>query len=83
MEANVRTLGGIATRAGILAVACSRRERRGRYRLDALIARHGAKAGVACHCPGTDGRVRVSGVCGVVERCDVLFPELWTLFPAR
>jgi len=34
---NVRTPGEIATRTGMLTVACSRCERRGRYRLDNLI----------------------------------------------
>ena len=43
---DVRTLGEVATRAAMLAVACSRCERRGRYRLDTLIARYGAEAGV-------------------------------------
>jgi hypothetical protein len=39
------TLGEIATRTSMLTVACSRCERRGSYRLDKLIARHGADAG--------------------------------------
>ena len=30
----------------MLSVACSRYDRRGRYRLDTLITRHGADAGV-------------------------------------
>ena len=34
----VRTLDEIAARTSMLSVACSRCERRGRYRLDALIA---------------------------------------------
>ena len=40
------TLGEIASRASMLQIVCSRCERRGRYRLDTLIARHGADAGV-------------------------------------
>jgi hypothetical protein len=43
---DLRTLGEIATRTSMLQVASSRCERRGRYRLDTLIARHGADAGV-------------------------------------
>jgi len=43
---DLRPLGAIATRTSMLQVACSRCERRGRYRLDTLIARHGADAGV-------------------------------------
>jgi hypothetical protein len=37
--ADVRTLGEIAAHTGMLAVACSRCDRRLRYRLDAVIAR--------------------------------------------
>ena len=43
---HLRTLREIATRTSMLAVVCSRCERRGRYRLDNLIARHGADAPV-------------------------------------
>jgi len=43
---DLRTLGEIASRTSMLQVACSRCDRRGRYRLDTLIARHGADAGV-------------------------------------
>ena len=37
---DLRCVGRIATRNGMLTVACSRRERRGHYRLDTLIGRH-------------------------------------------
>lgn len=43
---DVRTLGEIAARTGMLSVACSRCQRRGRYRLDTLIARRSADAPV-------------------------------------
>ena len=36
---SLRTLAEIAARTSMLTVACSRCERRGRYRLDNLIAR--------------------------------------------
>jgi hypothetical protein len=42
----VRTLGKIAARTSMLTTACSRCERRGRYRIDTLIAVNGANAGV-------------------------------------
>jgi len=42
---DLRSLGEIAARTSMLEVACLRCERRGRYRLDMLIARHGADAG--------------------------------------
>jgi len=53
---------------------CSRCERRGRYRLDTLIARHGTDApvrvivyGLTVDCPQRDSIV-------LMERCDILFP---------
>jgi hypothetical protein len=42
---DVRTLCDIAARTATL-TACSRCHRRGHYRLDTLIGRHGAEAGV-------------------------------------
>jgi hypothetical protein len=46
---DLRSLGEIAGRTDMLAGACSRCECRGRYRLDTLIARHGAAAGQRGH----------------------------------
>ena len=43
---DVRTFAEGASRTSMLTVACLRCERRGRYRLDTLIARHVADAGV-------------------------------------
>jgi hypothetical protein len=40
------TLGHVAQRAQVLAVACSRCDRAGRYPVDALIARYGAACSV-------------------------------------
>jgi hypothetical protein len=40
------TLGEVAERTAVLAVACSRCERAGRYNLDTLIARHGEGFGI-------------------------------------
>jgi hypothetical protein len=48
---DVLTLAEIAPRMAMLIVACTHCERRGRYRLDTLIARHGAEAGGARHRP--------------------------------
>jgi len=77
---DLRTLGEIAARTSMLAVACSRCERRGRYRADALIARHGADASarvivpeLTADCPQRDSIV-------LKERCDILFPDLASLF---
>jgi hypothetical protein len=56
----------------MLEVACSRCNCRGRYRLDTLIARHGAQAGarvivpeLAADCPQRDSTA-------LTERCDIL-----------
>jgi hypothetical protein len=43
---DAHTLSEIAGRTSMLEAACSRCKRRGRYRLDTLIGRHGADAGV-------------------------------------
>lgn len=57
-------------------VACSRCDRRGRYRLDKLIASHGADAPtriivaeLTATCPHRDS-------AALMERCDILFPKL-------
>jgi len=42
-------VGGIATRTGMFTVACPRCERRGHYRLDTLIGRHGNAGMVVQH----------------------------------
>ena len=80
---DVHTLAEIAALTSMLTVACSRCERRGRYRLDALIARHGADAPVRVIVPEltADCPQRESAV--LAERCDILFPELRKLFPPR
>jgi hypothetical protein len=44
--AELTTLGGVAARTPVLAVACSRCDRSARYRLDTLIARHGPAFGI-------------------------------------
>jgi len=81
--ADVRTLGEVASHTAMLTVACSRCGRRGRYRLDNLIARHGADAPVrvivralTADCPQRESVV-------LMERCDILFPDLLKLFPPR
>lgn len=80
---DVLALGEIAARTSMLEIACSRCERRGRYRLDTLIARHGAGAGVRVIVPELTADCPQRESPALMERCDVLFPELPTLFPAR
>jgi hypothetical protein len=74
------TLGEVAERTAALAVACSRCDRAGRYRLETLIARHGADFGVpgllsvlSADCPK---RASVSAY----DLCGIHCPELPTLF---
>jgi hypothetical protein len=70
------------THAG-LAVACSRCDRAGRYRLDTLIARHGQDFGIpdllgvlSEDCPKRQSIT-------VYDRCGVHYPELPSLFLNR
>jgi len=58
----------------------SRCDRRGRYRLDNLIGRHGADAPVRVTGPELTAGCPQRKSAAVMERCDVLFPELGTLF---
>jgi hypothetical protein len=74
------TLGAVAERTAVLAVACSRCERAGRYNLETLIARHGPNFGIsmllrklAADCPK---RKSVSAY----DLCGVHCPELSALF---
>lgn len=67
-------LGDVATRATHIEVACSRCERRGRYRLSRLVARLGEDflmtnlSSELADCP--------RGNASMTERCDVYFPGL-------
>jgi hypothetical protein len=76
----VHTLAEIAARTTMLTVACSRRERRGRYRLDNLIARHGDDAGVRIIVPELTADCPQRELAALMERCDILFPDLPALF---
>jgi len=83
MLSSLSRLGEIATRASMLQVACSRCERRGRYRLDTLIARHGADAGARVIVPELTADCPQRGSAALMGRCDMLFPELLKLFSPR
>jgi hypothetical protein len=78
---DLRTPGEIAARASMMQVASSRCERRGRYRLDNLIARHGADAPVRVIVPGLTADCPQRDSVVLMERCDILFPDLLKLFP--
>lgn len=79
----VRTLCEVAACTPMLQVACSRCERCGRYRLDALIARHGAEVDVRVIVPELVADCPRREDAALVERCCVLTSELPALFPAR
>jgi hypothetical protein len=66
----------------MLQVACSRCDRRGRYQLDNLIARHRAD-GRARHRPRADRRLPARDNAALRERCNMLFPDMLKLFPPR
>lgn len=80
---DLRTLGEIGVRTAMLNVACSRCERRGRYRLNNLIARHGADAGVRVIVPELTADCPRRDNAALMERCDILLPDLVALFPPR
>jgi len=67
----------------MLAVACSRCERRGRYQLGTLIGRHGGDAPVRVVVPEITADCPQRDSAALMERCDHLFSELLKLFPAR
>jgi len=58
----------------MLTVACSRCERRGRYRLDALIGRLGADAGARVIVPEITADCLRPDSAAQMKRCDILFP---------
>jgi hypothetical protein len=76
------TLLAVAARTDVLAIACSRCKRTGRYRLDTLIARHGSEFGVPMllrllsqDCPKQQS-ISMYNLCGI------FCPELSALFGA-
>lgn len=77
------TLGEIAARTSMLEVACSRCERRGRYRLDTLIARYGAEGSARDMLPDLKADCPRRNSASLMERCDVFFPGLAKLFYVR
>ena len=70
------TLGDVAEHTPVLAVACSRCERAGRYNLDTLITRHGVGFGIPSllHLLSKDCVKRAS--VSAYDLCGVHCPEL-------
>jgi hypothetical protein len=77
------TLADVAERSDVLAVACTRCERAGRYRLDTLIITHGR------HCGIPSLLARLSADCpkrrsvSTYDLCGIHAPELSALFMGR
>jgi hypothetical protein len=70
------TLVEVAERTAVLAVACSRCERVGRYRLDTLIARHGTDFGIPYLLDVLSADCPKRGSVTFYDRCGVHCPEL-------
>jgi hypothetical protein len=77
------TLVQVASRTEVLAVACNRCDLAGRYKLDTLIARHGARFGVPAllRLLSVDCPKRKSG--SVYNRCGVNCPDMSALFAVQ
>ena len=74
---DVRTLDETAVRTGMPSAACSRGERRGRYRRDNLIDRHGTDAGVRIIVPDLTADCPQRGSAALAKRCWLACGALW------
>jgi hypothetical protein len=73
------SLSEVSERTAVLAVACSRCERAGKYRLETLIARHGADFGPDLLRQLSDDCSKRKSVT-VYDRCGVHCPQLPSFF---
>ena len=75
MRDDAVTLGDLAGRIAILEIMCSRCERRGRLRVNQLIAQYGdaelpeLRLTLAGDCPK-------AAVVSISDQCDIFFPQL-------
>ena len=74
------TLADVAAQASVLVAACSRCDRKGRYPMDALIARYGSAlpiphllARLSADCPKRRAQT-------TYDNCGMYFPDLPALF---
>ena len=79
----LRSLGETAARTSMLQIGCLRYERRGRYRLDTLIAHQGADTAARITVPELTADCPRRDSAAPTEKCDILFPELLKLFQRR
>ncbi len=75
MTTGSHTLAEIALRLPMLAVRCTKCDRRGRYRMASLVERYGADFA------GPNLREKLSADCekhaaAEFERCDLFFPDM-------
>ena len=81
MAQGVITLGGMRAKGMVmLEVACRRCERRGRLRIERLIAEHGSGVLDLCAIIAADCPQMRNPSASIHDRCGVHFPELprWT-----
>ena len=77
MAGGVTTLGEMRAKGmTMLEVACRRCERRGRLRIERLIAEHGAGVLHLCAIIAHDCPKMRNPSASICDRCDVHFPEL-------
>ena len=75
MRCDAVTLGNVARRITMLAIACRRCERRGRLQVDRLLAQYGdmelpeLRLTLAGDCPK-------AAVVSISDQCDIFFPQL-------
>jgi hypothetical protein len=74
------TLGEVAERTAVLAVACTRCERVGRYQVDTLIARHGAGFGIPSLLRKLSADCSKRSSLSAYDICGIHCPELPDFF---
>jgi hypothetical protein len=77
------TLAQVAQRTEVLAVACSRCDRAGRYRLDTLIAQHGPRFGIPALLRSLSADCPKRKSVSVYDLCGVNCPDMSALFAVQ
>jgi hypothetical protein len=77
------TLAQVAQRTEVLAVACSRCDRVGRYRLDTLIAQHGPRFGIPALLRSLSADCPKRKSVSVYDLCGVNCPDMSALFAVQ
>ena len=77
------TLADVAARTGVLAVACTRCDTAGRYRLDTLIGRHGRRFGIPSLLAKLSADCPIRKSVSAYDLCGIHCPELSALMVAK